>query len=381
MRFIKASQIFDGEKFLDPSPVLVFEKNVLSDVISGDGVDPLKVETLEGIITPGFVNAHCHLELSHLKGRIPQHTGLPSFGKQIISIRNQFKKEEILEHIAAADKQMQASGIVAVGDICNGSDSFKIKAGSKILYHSFVELLGLHPAFAENIFQSGLQLMSDLKNYALPGSLAPHAPYSTSLELIQKISNYNISHDLPSSIHNQESEEENKFLNGEKGGFDDLYSFLNLDISWFQAPQLSSILYYMPSLRTQQTLLVHNAFTQKEDISFVRGQNIFWCFCPNANIYIGNRLPNYDLFSGEENICLGTDSLASNHRLDLVSEANLLLLNSDYSPEKVLAAMTSVPASFLGLSDRFGFLLKGKDPGINLIELKNRQIKFLKKIL
>jgi cytosine/adenosine deaminase-related metal-dependent hydrolase len=381
MHFIRTSQIFDGEKFLDSSSVLVLEKNILSDIISTDAIDPLKVETLEGIITPGFVNAHCHLELSHLKGRIPQYTGLPGFGKQIISIRNQFKNEEILEHISDADKQMHNNGIVAVGDICNGNDSFKTKANSKILYHSFVELPGLHPASAENIFQSGLRLINELKEYALPGSLAPHAPYSTSLELIQKISHYNISQHLPSSIHNQESEEESKFLNGEKSGFDDLYSFLNLDISWFQAPKLSSILYYTPSLRTRQTLLVHNTFTKKEDISFVREQNIFWCFCPNANIYIENRLPDYHLFSGEKNICLGTDSLASNHQLNPVSEANLLLLNSDYSPEKVLAAITSVPASALGLGDSFGFLLKEKNTGINLIEFKNRQIKFLKKIL
>jgi cytosine/adenosine deaminase-related metal-dependent hydrolase len=381
MHFLKASQIFDGEKFLDPSSVLVLEKNVLSDIVPAKTIDPLKVETFEGTLTPGFVNAHCHLELSHMKGHIPQHTGLPGFGKQVISIRNQFKKEEILEHIADADKEMQAAGIVAVGDICNGNDSFKTKADSKILYHSFVELLGLHPAMAENIFQSGLQLLDELKRYALPGSLAPHAPYSTSLALIQKISSYNISQDLPSSIHNQESEEESKFLNGEKSGFDDLYSSLNLDISWFQPPKLSSVLYYTPSLRTQQTLLVHNTCTKEGDVSFVRDQNIFWCFCPSANIYIENRLPDYNLFSRQKNVCLGTDSLASNHQLDLVSEANLLLMNSDYSPEKILSAMTSVPASALGLGDRFGTLLKEKNTGINLMDFKNRQIKFLKKIL
>ncbi len=383
MHFLKADKLFNGSHFLTENSVLVLnEQRQLVDIILENTIDPGKVEKLKGIITPGFINAHCHTELSHLKNKIPQKTGLPGFGKQIILQRFASHKQEIIEHIKEADKEMWQNGIVAVGDICNTPDSFEIKTESKLFYHSFIELLGLNPERANDAFNMGVLLFEQLKNMELAGSLAPHAPYSTSNELISKISAFNLQRNLPSSIHNQESEDETKFFNGVKNGFDDLFAFLQVEISWFKAPKTSSLNYYAAALSDQQTLLIHNTYTSKEDIEFVKNKNLYWCFCPNANLYIENKLPDLNLFATQKNkLCVGTDSLASNLQLDLISELNVLMPKfPDLKLEDLLSAITSNPAQALGIGAKFGGFILGKNAGLNLIDVNAAQFKFIKKI-
>lgn len=382
MRFLKADQIFDGKHFLANNAVLVLNgENLLTDIISEKEAGEGKIERLRGIITPGFVNAHCHLELSHLKKHIPQKTGLPEFARNIITQRNK-EMEQLPEAMLEADKEMWAKGIVAVGDISNAADSFEIKTKSKIRYFTFVEVLGLNPAAKETAFQKGQQLLEELQKKGLHGSLAPHAPYSTSLELIAAISEYNKKNNLTLSIHNQECDEENKFFNDGSGAFADLYKFLNLNISFFQARGGTSLQNYYNALNGTRSMLVHNTVCSAQDLELLSGKNVYWCFCPGANLYIEGRLPDYPLFKDKlTNICVGTDSLASNLRLDVICEINLILQNTKaFLPVDLLRAITWNGAEALNLQDEFGSLIKGKNTGLNLLRLDNRQFTFIEKI-
>jgi cytosine/adenosine deaminase-related metal-dependent hydrolase len=384
MRFLQADQIFNGQTFLNPGHVLVLDdRNNLVESISEDQVEKLNIHRLEGILTPGFVNTHCHLELSHLQGKIPRHTGLPTFGKQVITLRSQLRQEEIAEHMQEADQNMWERGIVAVGDISNDHSSFEVKANSKINYHTFIELIGLKPEGASAIFEKGLELHSLLKEYGIHGSLSPHAPYSTSKELIALISEFDQKNNFPLSIHNQESEEEHKFFFGEPNGFTELFQFLNLDLSWYKAPKTSSLKYYAESLTAKKNILVHNTCSSKEDLETVSGKGIYWCFCPAANAYIENAHPDYSLFQAYlANLCLGTDSLASNHTLDLISEANLILSATKiFSLENMLQFMTFNSAQALNLQDEFGQLLSRKNTGLNQLTFSNNSLTFIKKIV
>ena len=385
MRFLKATTIFNGREKLPGDPILVLDNEQrLEAIVNEREVDKGNLETFDGILTPGFVNAHCHLELSHMKDTVPQHTGLPGFARHIITQRNNFSQEEIAEKMTTADEAMYRNGIVAVGDISNGPDSFACKTRSKIHYHTFIELLGLNPSGSELIFDKGLELLKRLQDQGLKGSLAPHAPYSTSTQLIEKISGFDSQNNLPLSIHNQESEEESKFFKGEANGFHDLFSFLGLDLSWFEAPGTSSFQAYAPFLAEHMpSMMVHNTFTSKEDLELAASKNAFWCFCPAANLYIENRLPDFSLFKNRKNrICLGTDSLASNTQLDLINEINLILKHSNcFTPENLLQAATSNAAAALGISDQFGSLILGKNTGLNLLEFNDSQFHFVKKIV
>ncbi|MEI8135898.1 MAG: amidohydrolase family protein [Bacteroidota bacterium] len=384
MRFLKANKIFDGKQWLPEGTLLAIDsQNRLKELLSESQIEKNNVEVFEGIITPGFVNTHCHLELSHLKNKIQKHTGIPEFGKQIISQRmTGFTKEQIYEHAVVADTEMWNNGIVAVGDISNGDDSYKTKQNSKIVYHTFVEILGLNPANQLLMFDYGLSILKQLQQLNLLGSLAPHAPYSTSLELIKRIANYDKENNLPLSIHNQETEEETKFFLGKDNDFKKLYDFLKLDISWFKAPGCSSLEYFIEAFNQQNSILVHNTFSNKKDLELAASKNCFFCFCPNANLYIENKLPDYTLFKAYvNNICLGTDSLASNGGLDLLSEANSILKATNiFTLENILQMLTYNGASALNLADNFGKLLVGKNTGLILIENKNDQLQFIKKL-
>ena len=383
MRIISANSIFNGINFLSQEMALVIDDfGLLKDIVKKTEIQSSEIEHYDGIIAPGFVNAHCHLELSHLFSQIESKTGLIEFLKQVIAKRNNFNKKEQEDAAIEADFKMWESGIVAVGDISNIDTTFKTKANSKIYYHTFIELIGLNPLHSETIFEKGLSLLKELENYNLIGSLAAHAPFSSSKLLINKIANYNSLNNLAFSIHNQESEEETKFFAGRPSGINDLFDYLNIDINWFTPPKTSSLLSYLDVIPNKKSLLVHNTFCKEEDIIASKHKFINWCFCPGANLFIENTLPNYDLFlNHNQNWCIGTDSLASNQKLDMCFEASILLSKlPSISIESILKALTYNGAKALGIEDKFGKLIIGKNTGLNLIQHSDTQLNFIKKI-
>lgn len=374
MRFISAKQIFSGKKYLPTNTVIIVNDNgLIEDITIKENVESSNIEHFEGIISPGFINAHCHLELSHLKNVIKQHTGIVDFGLNVVKHRNDISVEFQQEAMQLADKEMQSQGIVAVGDISNSNSSLNTKLQSDIYYHTFVELIALNPERANLVFDTGKQLLSEYTTAQLSVSLAPHAPYSASLELIKKITDDCQQLNKATSIHNQESKAENEFFNSKSGDYLRLYETINVPIDYFKATTKSSLQTIISSFNEKvNTLLVHNTFTSKEDIEIAKTthQQLYWCLCPNANLYIENTLPNIHLLDANKcALTIGTDSLASNSRLSIINEINTILKHqANTSLELLLNAATYNGAKFLGIENQFGLLEKNKKCGINLIE-------------
>jgi cytosine/adenosine deaminase-related metal-dependent hydrolase len=341
----------------------------VTDPASPSEPNNIPVKTLSGIICPGFVNTHCHLELSHLKGKIEPRKGLINFIKEIQKIRKA-DNAEVLDAATEADAAMYENGIVAVGDIVNTNISIPVKARSSLHYHSFVESFGFIPGQAKEVFERALNLLNEFK--PAPCSITPHAPYSVSKELFKLIKNY--SEDRPNliSIHNQESEEENKFYRYKLGDFNNLYADFGIDITHFKPQARNSLQSMIPLLTNKQKiLLVHNTCTNLKDIYFLKRfeRNINWCFCPNANLYIENVLPKVELFLGQGyNITLGTDSLASNNELCILSEMRSLQQKYPVLTTSQLIEWASLNgAKYFGIDDEKGTLQAGMTPGLNLI--------------
>ncbi|MBL4677889.1 MAG: amidohydrolase family protein [Mucilaginibacter sp.] len=327
------------------------------------------VETLNGIIVPGFINTHCHTELSHLKNKIEPGTGLISFIKEIMTLRAS-DPAAIEAASQAADQEMYDNGIVAVGDISNTPGTVAMKAGSKLHYHTFIEILGFVPDRAEEVFNAALATAEEFKPQ--PVSVTAHAPYTVSKELFKLIKRYSDTNDNLLSIHNQECEDENKFYRYKLGGFIDLYKHLNINIDFFKPQARNSLQSVIPLLTNKQKILmVHNTCTNLKDIYFIKrfDRNINWCFCPNANLYIEKRLPKVELFVNQDlNITLGTDSLASNTKLCILSEMRTLQQHfPSLSLETLLQWGTINGAEFLGVDDTKGTIEIGKTPGLNLL--------------
>jgi len=370
MKSFKADYVFPVNA--DPIKNGIVTVDDLGKIISVTDQPPADnspVELLSGIICPGFINAHCHLELSHMGGKVPTNMGLVNFIKEVLKHRT--ADIQLMNDAAEkADNEMYENGIVAVGDISNTNNTIAIKAKSKIHYHTFVEILGFLPHNAEQLFDKGLELLQEFKPQSC--SITPHAPYSVSKELFRLIKKYCDDHTNLLSIHNQECEDENKFFRYKLGSFNDLYEYFGMDISHFKPQARNSIQSMVPLLTSNQDILmVHNTCTNLKDIYFLKrfDRKISWCFCPNANLYIENRLPKINLFVDQGfDITLGTDSMASNHGLSILGEMQTIQHKyKAISTAKLMEWATLEGARFLGIDADKGSLEPGKTPGLNLI--------------
>ena len=332
------------------------------------------VEQFEGVLVPGFVNTHCHLELSHLFEKIPEQTGLPVFVKEIVAQRAA-ADHVVIAAMDAADKQMYENGIIAVGDISNQLLSKEVKQRSALYYHTFVEVFGFNSP-SQLIIDEAIKIRDGY--WPLKASVVPHAPYSVSTELFRYIEKVTRPQDIL-SIHNQETAAENEFFEKGTGDFEAMYQRMGVPKSEAHGTGENAIRYHLPQLPNNKTLLVHNTFTSKADIDFAmaKHQDLYWCLCPNANVYIEDKLPNLNLFFElKDKVTLGTDSLASNHQLSILAEMCTLQQKFHLPFEVLLQWATINGAKFLGIDDWCGSFEVGKKPSVNLIGVdENGKIK------
>ncbi len=332
------------------------------------------IQQYNGILCPGFVNAHCHLELSHMKGLIPEHTGLVDFVLQVVTKRTT-SVDDILMAIENAENEMLTAGIVAVGDICNNTHSLVQKNAGRLHYHNFIEISGWNPQVAAARMESSLHFLKIFKAcFPNRTSISPHAPYSVSTALWDLM--HPFFEDQILTIHNQESKAENELFQKGTGDFTRLYQIMDIRNPSFIASGTNSLPVYLPQLqKARQLMLVHNTFISQNDIDMLLQQNmpISFCLCPNANLYIENTLPPVDLLlQNKLTICIGTDSLASNHQLSILEEIKTLQLYFPHIPlSTLLQAATLNGAKALGMDDTLGSFEKGKKPGLILLEKGN----------
>ena len=323
------------------------------------------VEFYSGALTPGFVNAHCHLELSHLRGTMPQHTGLAGFISGLAVRRAAFTAAQALRAIALADAQLYAAGTVAVGDISNIGLTFEVKAHSPVFYHTFVERFGLRREDVARAARSAEALAAEAVRLGLSASVTPHAPYSTLPELyaaLAKSSRW--------SVHNQESSDENLLFREGRGALHELFSAMGL--TPIPPTGKSSIHHTLQHVgEAQKLLLVHNTCTSAADYDAAaeRCKNISWVLCPASNLYIERRLPPLQMLRDKgAAIALGADSLASNTSLNLLDELKLLAAHFPHVPlGEMLRWATLGGAEALGVEHIFGTFEKGKRPGVTLL--------------
>jgi cytosine/adenosine deaminase-related metal-dependent hydrolase len=372
MHYISAGRIHDGRQWLPEGSVIALDDQGTIQGIYPPGSHSDVAEHYSGLLCPGFVNAHCHLELSHMKGAIPEHTGLVPFLQQVTFHRNDFTEEQKETARHDAYDELLRNGVVAVGDIANGTDTLDLRKLDELHIYTFVESIGFSPAFAQQRFDYAFGVYQQFALHTtsskmLRQSIVPHAPYSVSDKLFGLIDAH--STDFVVSVHNQETEGENEYYQSKQGSITQLLKGLGIDDSSFEASGQTSLQTYLPWMPGKRPLLlVHNTFTSAEDLAFAHAHKnqVFWCLCPNANLYIENRLPDIDMLINEgAAICLGTDSLASNHQLSIWSEiAAIRQYYPHISLETLLCWATSNGAKALQMNQQIGSIEVGKQPGI-----------------
>ncbi|MFA6126647.1 MAG: amidohydrolase family protein [Bacteroidales bacterium] len=327
-------------------------------------VEEAGLEFYSGIITPGFVNAHVHLELSHLKGLIPEQTGISGFVSAVSKIRPA-DSEKIRRSAIQADRIMYRNGISGAGDISNTDTSLKIKQCSQIRYHTFIEVFGLNSGVAAERFSQALKIQKLFNEAGLSCTLSPHAPYSVGTDLWELLARQN-SESRRITIHHDESPAERDLLEDRRGEMADSFTAAGFDLT--RIPDEAGHFYallgkYLPD---PDWILVHNTMTDPLKVPYPSKPGIYWVLCPRSNQYIENRLPDINAFAASGlTICLGTDSLASNHSLSVLDEMkSVQAAVSGISFETLLQWGTINGARALGMEKILGTIETGKKPGL-----------------
>ncbi|WP_336516112.1 amidohydrolase family protein [Pollutibacter soli] len=381
-RKFSANRIFDGFQWLRENQVLITDNNGKIEALTSIEKAGDDIEFLDGIILPGLVNAHVHLELSHMKNVISPNTGLVQFLMQVVSKRGSFSKDIVQEAIREADKEMWAQGIMAAGDICNTADTLAIKEkSSRIIWRNFIEVISLRDENLNTVFNNANALLrqfesADYQSAITAGnSIVPHAPYSVSKNGFLRLNQLTTGNTI--SIHNQECEAENDLFEYGTGDFLHLYKMLGYNKLPVEITHKTSLQSYLPDFDgNQNIILVHNTATGKKDVEFLiqyrKEKNItpWLCLCPNANLYIENKLPDIALMNSFSlPFVIGTDSYASNYRLSIGDEiATLAKHFPEIDLSIFLKAATSNGANAMGVEDRLGQFKAGYTPGIVLMK-------------
>lgn len=313
------------------------------------------VEFHSGILLPGLVNAHCHLELSCLRGAISAGCGFVPFLQQIGARRREVDEERRNRSLSAADARMWRDGVSAAGDIANGEEAFRTKTASQICYRTFAEVFGLNRATSCAV--------DALLAHPFT-SLTPHSLYSLQDALFQTVCREG---DTPLSIHFMESAAEEALFHG-SGALSEWYAAQGWHCDFLHYGSAAERLVASVP-RDRRVILVHNCFVTQEMIDRVMAHftvPVWWCLCPGSNRYLSDSRPPVDLLrSNGLNICVGTDSLASNDSLSLINE--LRLLGEEIPLAERLQWITSGGAAALGFDDDLGQVIPGRRPGLVLL--------------
>lgn len=377
-RKFSATNIFTGYELLNSDFVLITSaEGVVEDIVKLQNAGD-QIEHLNGLICPGFINTHCHVELSHLKDIIPTGTGLVPFVQQVMGKR--FLLEEYKQDaMQNAVKEMEACGIVAVGDICNTTDALAVKQSANLKWHNFIEVSGFVDGAATKRLDAAKIVADTYKKNGQRISFSPHAPYSVSASLFAQLNTETANQLI--TIHNQECAAENELYLSKSGSFLELYKNFGIDISSFKASGKSSLQTWLPYFDKNQLIIaVHNSFTSQQDLDFIRqlsdtNDNINmpllnFCLCINANKYIEQIIPPIDLLRNNNcSITIGTDSYASNNQLNILEEIKAIQQATSFKVPliEILQWATINGAQALQMEDTLGSFEKGKKPGIVLI--------------
>ncbi len=330
---------------------------------------------IDGVVAPGFVNAHCHVELSYLKGQFRKGTGMAGFIDQINEMRDNKSLQEKVDDLTREMDSLWEQGVVAMADISNCDDSFAVKARHPMYTRTFLEVFGTEPEDCEAVMDGVRKLKAVADGFGIDAAPTPHACYTMSPELVTAVSAEGLKSGFL-SFHSEETEEEEEML---KSGSGKMWE--NRRKAGMSVPPVtgkSSLLYFIdrllkghPAPFGEHILLVHECCMDQEGIDAVNAvmQHPFVAVCPLSNLFIHNSLPPIDLMRRNAlKICVGTDSLSSNDDLRIVDELYCLQRNFPEVPLGELLTWASRNGAEFLAKPEFGTLEPGKRPGLVAID-------------
>jgi cytosine/adenosine deaminase-related metal-dependent hydrolase len=318
------------------------------------------VDVGEAVILPGFVNAHTHLEWSHVRGKIGAKACFSDWLRAIILQRYRpYRQKTRRRAIETAIEEIVASGTIAIGEVTNNGVAVPAIIERGLLGVIFVEILTFGDDTVAEVVEKGERLMKGFPETSdVVYALTPHAPYTVPRSLFRIFANRT----GPLSVHLAESFEEVEFLTTGSGPFEILVGPV-WEKGWYP-PGMTPVRYldHLGLLRPG-TIIVHAVWVDDHDIFLLRERQVSVCLCPRSNLRTGVGPPPVEKFvKAGVQVALGTDSLASNTDLDLRNEMVVISQIVPALPLSVILRMATLGgARALGLDHRIGSLERGKE--------------------
>ncbi|MBI3794122.1 MAG: amidohydrolase family protein [Nitrospinae bacterium] len=322
------------------------------------------IDLSEQVVLPGFVNAHCHLQFSALRGKILPGPPFVDWIRKIISLHYSQSEEEIMQGFRAGTREMIETGTTAVGDISNDVKYALALADSPLTGVAFAEFIEPVEEKAEESAKKARDTIAAYKKSRRATGVSPHAPYTVSGELFKKLKAFALEDSMPFTVHLAESPEEDEYIRNGNGALADLLvkrgypgAIGARNVSPVQLLENYGVL--------DGALAVHLNQIDSDDREILIKRRVVPVFCPGSSAWFGRKkvMPLKDLFDLGLNPALGTDSLASNSSLSMLDELRAAeKFFPNISRKDLLECATINGAKALGLN--CGGIEKGKNADI-----------------
>lgn len=344
-----------------------------TDIIRRRNKSVNELDLGEGILLPGFVNAHTHLELGWIKEKLGNFEGFTGWLEQIIKSKmDRVSENSLRESVSDGIDTLIRTGVTTVGEISSYGGVDK-----PILKNS-----GLRTVLYREIVDSN---ENEVDFYSLESGglfqerLFPHSPYSCSPGLIKKALVSYDKNGIPLGIHLAESLDEVRFVRGEENGLETRV-FPLINKTPFEKPVADTPYQYLKKLGLPpgaKITLVHMVHVDEDETDELRHREIGIVLCPRSNFLLQVGEPPLKQYAELERVGIGTDGLSSNYNLDFFEEIRFLhLLMSRTLGEK--AAYKAVYCATLGgagalyMEDEIGSIEAGKEADLIFLNPQNK---------
>lgn len=368
----------DGPAIVDAALLLddagtILDVGTAADLLPRHAGAP--VERVRGVLLPGLVNAHTHLELSGLRAKVQGGAGFVPWLERLVAARVEEQPEDDLAAVEAAVDELDRAGTVAVGDVTNSLVAVRALARRGFAGAVFHEVFGLARDTAlSRVDALASQLAAHVGTWPssdLAYAPAPHTLYTTHADAVRALVGSARALGRRTSLHLAEHGAERAFLASGGGPFAEFASRrVPGGAAGFDVPGTDAVSYAEAlGALAPDVLVVHLADARPDELARVAACRATVVLCPRSNLYIEVRLPALlTMLALGISPALGTDSLASNTTLDVLAEARALLERfPSVAPWRYVQMATANGARALARDD-LGALAVGKRPGVLLVE-------------
>ncbi len=354
---------------------VVIADGVIVRVERAEAAEPADVDYGDAVIVPGFINTHTHLELSGFRGRAPFAGSFIGWIGAVVGLQaSEGADEQMRAAVGQGLRESLAAGVTTVVDIGRDEcvEQWRQSHGRVI---GLLEVLGVGPRAGEDhsrSIQRARGVLDKASGVAL--GISPHAPYSTGPQVFREAIELATRHKLPISTHLAETREELEFTAHGAGPFRQLLEVIGVWDGSFEVPSCSPVAYAERlGLLACRPILAHLNYVSDADVALLAQHDCSVAYCPRTHEFFQHEPHRYgDMLAAGVNVCVGTDSLASNETLSILDELRFLRAqDARLSSEQLLELGTIHGAKALDLESQIGSIEPGKRADLAIVGMSD----------